>query len=62
MKMKDIWIKLKSFFLECKRVLTVTKKPDKMEFTTIVKAAGLGMIIIGALGFLIHILRVMLFP
>ncbi len=46
--------KLKSFFIECQRVLSLTKKPSKEEFKTIVKASALGMAIIGALGFVIH--------
>ncbi|MBD3163673.1 protein translocase SEC61 complex subunit gamma [Candidatus Woesearchaeota archaeon] len=60
--MKKKWIKLKSFLLESKRVLKITRKPDKTEFKTIVKASALGMAIIGALGFLIHIIRQLLFP
>src|SRR3989344_3041247 len=44
---------LKAFILECKRVLRVTKKPDKQEYTTIVKISAIGMALIGALGFII---------
>ena len=55
-------VKLKSFLLECKRVLRITRKPTKEEFKTIVKASALGMAIIGALGFLIHIIRQLLLP
>ncbi|MBT5023591.1 protein translocase SEC61 complex subunit gamma [Candidatus Woesearchaeota archaeon] len=48
------WIpKIKEFFRENKRVLKVTKKPSKEEFKTIVKVSGLGMILIGLVGFLI---------
>ncbi len=53
--------KLKSFILECKRVLRVTKKPDKQEFATIVKISALGMGIIGIVGFLIHFVKELLF-
>ena len=59
---KRALIKLKSFALECRRVLRVTRKPTKEEFKTIVKASALGMAIIGALGFTIHIIRQLLFP
>lgn len=38
------------------RVLKVTKKPDMPEFKTIVKASGLGIIIIGTIGFIIAII------
>ena len=54
--------KFKLFCKECLRVLKVTKKPDSFEFKTIVKAAGLGMLVIGAIGFTIHLIKVMLFP
>ena len=53
--------KFKSFIGECKRVLIVTKKPTSLEFKTIVKAAGLGMIIIGLIGFIIQVLTRWLF-
>ena len=54
--------RFKTFCRECVRVLKVTKKPDKTEFKAIVKASGLGMMIIGSIGFLIHMLKVLLFP
>ena len=49
------WVKLRSFFIECKRVLILTKKPTGEEFKTIVKVTGLGMIIIGLIGFAMQI-------
>ena len=45
--------KFKSFVTQCRRVLRATKKPDKQEFLTIVKISGLGIIILGAIGFVI---------
>ena len=60
--MNNYWIKFKSFVIECRRVLRVTRKPTREEFKTIVKASALGMALIGALGFVIHILRQLLFP
>jgi len=53
--------RLKSFWLECKRVLRVTRKPDKMEFRTIVKVSALGMAIIGAIGFALTFVKELLF-
>jgi len=53
--------RLKAFILECKRVLRVTKKPDKQEFTTIVKISSIGMAIIGVIGFLVHFAKELLF-
>ncbi|MBN1157658.1 protein translocase SEC61 complex subunit gamma [Candidatus Woesearchaeota archaeon] len=53
--------KLKTFFFECMRVLKVTKKPDRLEFKTIVKVSGIGILIIGCIGFIIHVLDVVFF-
>ena len=36
-------IKLKAFAGECRRVLTVTKKPTRDELVTIVKVSGIGI-------------------
>ena len=55
------WLKLKGFVGECRRVLRVTKKPDLIEFKTIVKASGLGMIIIGMIGFVITMFKLIFF-
>jgi len=51
-----LWTKFKSFLLESKRVFMITRKPTKVEFKTIVKVTGLGIIIIGLMGFIINIL------
>ena len=53
---KSVGSKLKTFFIECKRVFTVTKKPTREELKTIVKVSGIGIIVIGAIGFLVHII------
>ncbi len=53
--------KIKDFIRECKRVLIVTKKPTKEEFKTIVKVSGLGIMIIGVIGFIIQIAKQLLF-
>jgi protein transport protein SEC61 subunit gamma-like protein len=49
--------KLKDFVVECRRVLRVTKKPDRTEFTTIVRISGIGIAAIGFLGFLVHFIK-----
>jgi len=49
-------IKLKSFYKECVRVFRITKKPTKEEFIAIVKVAGLGILVIGFIGFIVHII------
>tara|TARA_Y100000034_G_C6675543_1_gene296760 strand:+ start:139 stop:333 length:195 start_codon:yes stop_codon:yes gene_type:complete len=52
---KNMFSRLKSFTIQSKRVLRVTKKPSKEEFKVIVKVSGIGIAIIGAIGFAIHI-------
>ena len=62
MDLNSYWVKFKSFINECLRVLRVTRKPDKIEFKTIVKVSGLGMIVIGLIGFMITMIKELLFP
>ena len=47
---------LKSFFENSKRVFLVAKKPTGKEYWDLFKITGLGIIILGLLGFLIIIL------
>jgi protein transport protein SEC61 subunit gamma-like protein len=48
---------LRSFWIECQRVLKITKKPDMEEFKTIVKISGIGILIIGGIGFILFAIR-----
>jgi len=48
--------RFKSFLVECKRVWQVTKKPNKKELSVIIKVTGIGILIIGAIGFIINIM------
>ncbi len=48
----------KAFIKECKRVLRITKKPDKVEFKTVMKVAGLGILAIGLIGFIMGLIGV----
>ena len=50
--------KTKSFIHQCIRVLKITKKPDATEFKTIVKVSGIGLLIIGAIGFIIQMTKI----
>lgn len=50
----------KDFLVECQRVLRITKKPNKEELKTIVKISGLGMLVIGLMGFFIHLAKELL--
>jgi protein transport protein SEC61 subunit gamma-like protein len=55
------WQKLKEFGVECRRVLRVTKKPSREEFKTIVKISGIGMAVIGFLGFFVTLIKELFF-
>ena len=48
--------RFKSFLVECRRVWQVTKKPNKQELKTIVKVTGIGVLVIGAIGFIISMM------
>ncbi len=53
--------RLKRFITECGRVLRITKKPDRIEFVTIVKVSALGIAVIGAVGFVLQMMKIYLF-
>ncbi|ADZ10462.1 Preprotein translocase subunit secE [Methanobacterium lacus] len=46
---------LVDFIKLCQRVLHVSRKPGREEFLNVAKITGLGVIIIGAIGFIISI-------
>lgn len=52
--------KVKRFIKETIRVLRITKKPDQEEFKSTVKVTGLGIAIIGTIGFIIFLLKQLL--
>jgi protein transport protein SEC61 subunit gamma and related proteins len=53
--------KTRRFIRECARVLAITKKPDKQEFSTIVKVTSLGIAVIGLIGFFLQMIKQILF-
>jgi len=55
------WAKFKRFCTECRRVLSVTKKPSNQEFKTIVKVSGIGLAVIGLVGFLVAMVKAVFF-
>jgi protein transport protein SEC61 subunit gamma-like protein len=57
----SIQTRLKKFYGECVRVFTITKKPSKSEYLTIVKVSGMGIAIIGLIGFLVNLIKQLLF-
>lgn len=48
----------RSYVKECHRVLKVTKKPNAVEFKTIVKVSAAGMLLIGFIGFLVQMAKI----
>ena len=53
--------KVKKFLKENMWVLRITKKPNKEEFKSVVKVTGLGMAVIGVIGFIIFLIVQLLF-
>ncbi|MEM3126696.1 MAG: protein translocase SEC61 complex subunit gamma [Candidatus Woesearchaeota archaeon] len=53
--------KIREFIVECIRVLKVTRKPTNDEYKTIVKVSGLGILLIGLIGFVVAMLNQFLF-
>ena len=48
------------FLTQCLRVLRVTRKPDRAEFTMLLKVSGIGVAVIGMIGFLLHLVWTLL--
>jgi len=52
-KFSEIKSATKSFFVKSTRVWHILKKPTMIEFQTVAKISALGILIVGALGFVI---------
>jgi len=48
--------KTKSFFIKCKRVWHTLKKPSRREFEMVSKVSAIGILALGAFGFLVSII------
>lgn len=48
--------KIKEFFESSKRILLISKKPSRKEFWSMAKIVGIGMIVIGVIGFIVRII------
>jgi len=46
----------KSFFIKCRRVWFVLKKPTRKEFELTAKVSAIGIVALGAVGFLISLI------
>ena len=53
--------RIKRFFKETVRVLRITKKPDRTEYKAVAKVTGLGIAVIGLIGFIIFLIVQLLF-
>lgn len=49
--------RIKRFLKETVRVLRITKRPGTVEYKGLVKVTGIGISIIGAIGFVIFLLK-----
>jgi len=47
---------LKRFIKKCKRVWRILKKPSKKEFQMTAKISAIGILVLGAIGFIIAII------
>jgi protein transport protein SEC61 subunit gamma-like protein len=52
----DLVRRIKKELKQYHRVLKITKKPDRDEFTMSAKVTGLGILLIGSIGFLIYLI------
>ena len=48
--------KLRQFLLQCNRILHISSKPDKNEIRQSAKITGIGIVIIGVIGFIIFLI------
>ncbi len=53
--------RLKAFYEKSRRVWLVLKKPSKKEFEMVAKVSAIGVLLLGAIGFLIAVIIKLLF-
>ncbi|MFH1325693.1 MAG: protein translocase SEC61 complex subunit gamma [archaeon] len=56
MNIKEFHESAKSFYLKCKRVWLVLKKPTRKEFEVVAKVSAIGILIVGFVGFVISMI------
>ena len=61
MAFKDFPVKTKSFYLTCRRVWQVLRKPTKEEFQATAKISAISIIALGIVGFIISLIVTGLF-
>jgi protein transport protein SEC61 subunit gamma-like protein len=52
----NIMENLRSFIANSRRVLVIAKKPDRKEFETMAKVTGIGIVIVGAIAYVIYLI------
>ena len=52
----DVKERIDKFIKDSKRVLKVSKKPDKQEYFELAKVTSLGVVIVGVIGFVVFLL------
>ena len=55
-------LNIKEFLDNCRRVLTISKKPATDEYMRTLRVAAIGVGLIGAIGFIFFALSVLLIP
>lgn len=48
--------KISSFLIQCKRVWSVLRKPTATEFKMVAKISAIGILVMGAIGFLLSLI------
>lgn len=48
------------FIRQCRRVIYVSRRPDRDEYINVAKITGIGIIIIGVIGFIISLIAQLL--
>ncbi len=51
---------ISQFLRQCRRVLYVSKRPDMDEYVNVAKVTGIGIIIVGVIGFIISLIAQLL--
>ena len=52
--------RIRRFFREAVRVIHVTRKPTLSEYKNLLKVTGIGVLILGAMGFVIFLIKELL--
>jgi len=54
--MKISFTKIKDFLVQCKRTLKIARKPKKEELKKTARICGIGIIIVGIIGFVFYLI------